>query len=165
MKGYSQVLKVHHPNLLKRKCVSEIARIGGVIVFYPSKEWKAKSLKLITLGSEGIEDQIINTFSQGRLTGCFCVIVFLPIVSFGVALGRYPTNASFWNRFGTGTKPVLLVCSIPNTGTECTTTGFGRTSEGGKISNRLREVKLPLRSLQYCKKKYGEKEPVRFNLF
>ena len=35
-------LKVYSPNLLKRKCISEVARIGSIIIFHLSKLWKAK---------------------------------------------------------------------------------------------------------------------------
>ena len=34
--------KVHSPNLLKRKCISEVVRIGSAIIFHLSKLWKAK---------------------------------------------------------------------------------------------------------------------------
>ena len=34
--------KVHSPNLLKRKCISEVVRIGSAIIFHLSELWKAK---------------------------------------------------------------------------------------------------------------------------
>ena len=34
--------KVHSPNLLSRKCISEVGRIGSIIIFHLSKLWKAK---------------------------------------------------------------------------------------------------------------------------
>ena len=61
--------KVHSPNLLKRKCVSEVVRISSKIIIHLSKLWKAKfpilgvlyflwgcrgNLKVITLGSERV---------------------------------------------------------------------------------------------------------------
>ena len=39
---YSQVQKVHSPNLSKEKCMSEVVRIGVIIIFHLSKLWKAK---------------------------------------------------------------------------------------------------------------------------
>ena len=42
------------------------------------------------------------------------------------------------------------------TGTECTVTGFGHTKENGQFSNKLRQVKLPLRPLEYCEKSYED---------
>ena len=43
---HSQVRKVHSLNLLKRNCISEVVRIGGIIIFYLSKLWKAKFFML-----------------------------------------------------------------------------------------------------------------------
>ena len=34
--------KVHSPNLLKRKCISEVVRIVSAIIFHLSELWKAK---------------------------------------------------------------------------------------------------------------------------
>ena len=63
------VQKVHSPNLLKRRSMSEVARICSIIILHLSKLWKAKfsillmlyfwwgcrgNLTLITLGSERV---------------------------------------------------------------------------------------------------------------
>ena len=74
-----------------------------------------------------------------------------PVVAMCGSRKVTPSNASFWNRFETGTK--------------CTTTGFGTTAEGGEISNELRQVTLPLRALQYCERKYSGEYTVRFPFF
>ena len=34
--------KVHSPNLLKIKCISEVVRIDSVIIFHLCKRWKVK---------------------------------------------------------------------------------------------------------------------------
>ena len=34
---HSQVQKVHSPNILKEKCISEVVRIGSIIIFHLSK--------------------------------------------------------------------------------------------------------------------------------
>ena len=39
---HSELQKVQSPNLPKEKCISEVARIGSIIIFHPSKLWKAK---------------------------------------------------------------------------------------------------------------------------
>ena len=39
---HSWAQKVHSPNLLKRKCISGVARICIIIIFHLSKLWKAK---------------------------------------------------------------------------------------------------------------------------
>ena len=39
---HSQAQKVISPNLLSRKCISEVGRIGSIIIFHLSKLWKAK---------------------------------------------------------------------------------------------------------------------------
>ena len=39
---YSQAQKVHSPNLPKEKRISEVARIGNIIIFHQSKLWKPK---------------------------------------------------------------------------------------------------------------------------
>ena len=39
---FLSIQKVHSPNLSKRKCISEVARICGIIIFHLSKLWKVK---------------------------------------------------------------------------------------------------------------------------
>ena len=39
---YTAASKVHSPNLLLRKCMSEVGRIGSKITFHLRKLWKAK---------------------------------------------------------------------------------------------------------------------------
>ena len=39
---HSQVQKVHSPNLPEENCMSEVVRIGSIIIFHLSKLWKAK---------------------------------------------------------------------------------------------------------------------------
>ena len=34
--------KEHSPNLLSRKCISEVGRIGSIVIFHLSKRWKPK---------------------------------------------------------------------------------------------------------------------------
>ena len=36
---HSQAQKVHSPNLLKGKCVSDVVRIGSIIISHLSKAW------------------------------------------------------------------------------------------------------------------------------
>ena len=39
---HSQSQEVHSPNLKQEKCISEVVRIGSIIIFHLSKLWKAK---------------------------------------------------------------------------------------------------------------------------
>ena len=41
---HCQVKKVHPPNLFKEKCISEVVRIGSIIIFNLSKLWRALAL-------------------------------------------------------------------------------------------------------------------------
>ena len=40
---HSQVEKVHSPKLLRKECLSEVVRIGSIIIFHLSKLWKVRS--------------------------------------------------------------------------------------------------------------------------
>ena len=43
---HSQIQKVHSPNLLKKKCISDVVRLGSIIIFHLSKLSKAKFFTL-----------------------------------------------------------------------------------------------------------------------
>ena len=82
--------KVYSPNILKRKCISEVVRRGSIIIFHLSKLWKAKFsipcdvifwhfdmgvLTLITLKSERVQltatlhSQSAPSLAAARLDG------------------------------------------------------------------------------------------------
>ena len=49
-------------------------------------------------------------------------------------------------------------------GTECVITGWGRTSQGGKLSSVLREAKVPIVSEGECRMNYGRDGLITSNM-
>lgn len=89
---------------------------------------------------------------------------------------NYAINAAYDNdvallqlkspvKFTTHVRPACLADAQPRllAGTNCTVTGFGRTSENGQKSPRLMQAVVPIKSTADCKKVLGQS--VTSNMF